>query len=137
MIAKARPLSAGLFLGFVLNPPAIDTVALEFPYQAVSWFDDELNSRRKCCSQLCQMHNHRLFLLLSKTKCGILPVGNQMGDAKEKKDFPQGTPALMVLKTLEVLGPLHGYGIARRGESSDSLSGAVEARVRAIASRET
>ena len=42
MIAKARPLSAGLFLGFVLNPPAIDTVALEFPYQAVSWFDDEL-----------------------------------------------------------------------------------------------
>jgi hypothetical protein len=27
-----------------------------------------------------------------------------MGDAKEKKDFPQGTPASMVLKTLEVLG---------------------------------
>jgi transcriptional regulator len=28
----------------------------------------------------------------------------------------QGTLALMVLKTLEVLGPLHGYGIARRIE---------------------
>ena len=36
----------------------------------------------------------------------------------------QGTLALMVLKTLEVLGPLHGYGIARRIEqiSGDLLS---------------
>jgi transcriptional regulator len=34
----------------------------------------------------------------------------------------QGTLALMVLKTLEVLGPLHGYGIARRIEQiSDDL----------------
>ncbi len=35
---------------------------------------------------------------------------------KKKKDVQQGTLALMVLKTLEVLGPLHGYGIARRIE---------------------
>jgi PadR family transcriptional regulator PadR len=35
---------------------------------------------------------------------------------KEKTDVLQGTLALMVLKTLEVLGPLHGYGIARRIE---------------------
>jgi transcriptional regulator len=33
-----------------------------------------------------------------------------------KKDVQQGTLALMVLKTLDVLGPLHGYGIARRIE---------------------
>lgn len=33
---------------------------------------------------------------------------------KQKKDVQQGTLALMVLKTLEVLGPLHGYGVARR-----------------------
>ena len=33
---------------------------------------------------------------------------------KEKTDVLQGTLALMVLKTLDVLGPLHGYGIARR-----------------------
>jgi PadR family transcriptional regulator len=33
---------------------------------------------------------------------------------KEKTDVQQGTLALMVLKTLDVLGPLHGYGIARR-----------------------
>ena len=36
----------------------------------------------------------------------------------------QGTLALMVLKTLETLGPLHGYGIARRIEqtSGDRLA---------------
>jgi PadR family transcriptional regulator PadR len=33
-----------------------------------------------------------------------------------KADVWQGTLALMVLKTLETLGPLHGYGIARRIE---------------------
>jgi len=39
-------------------------------------------------------------------------------------DIMQGTMALMVLKTLEVLGPLHGYGIARRIEqiSGDLLT---------------
>ncbi len=43
---------------------------------------------------------------------------------KQKTDVLQGTLALMVLKTLHVLGPLHGYGIARRIEqiSGDALS---------------
>ncbi len=36
--------------------------------------------------------------------------------AANKSDVWQGTLALMVLKTLEMLGPLHGYGIARRIE---------------------
>jgi PadR family transcriptional regulator PadR len=36
-----------------------------------------------------------------------------MGD---KADVWQGTLALMVLKTLQSMGPLHGYGIARRIE---------------------
>jgi PadR family transcriptional regulator, regulatory protein PadR len=42
----------------------------------------------------------------------------------EKADVWQGTLALMVLKTLKMLGPLHGYGIARRIEqtSGDLLS---------------
>jgi transcriptional regulator len=35
---------------------------------------------------------------------------------KEKTDVWQGTLALMVLKTLEALGPQHGYGIAKRIE---------------------
>jgi len=36
----------------------------------------------------------------------------------EKLDVKQGTLALMILKTLEGLGPLHGYGIARRIEET-------------------
>ena len=34
----------------------------------------------------------------------------------KKSDVWQGTLALMVLKTLETLGPMHGYGVARRIE---------------------
>jgi PadR family transcriptional regulator PadR len=43
---------------------------------------------------------------------------------REKTDVLQGTLALMVLRTLEILGSLHGYGIARRIEqiSGDLLS---------------
>jgi len=42
----------------------------------------------------------------------------------DRPDVWQGTLALMVLKTLETLGALHGYGIARRIEqtSGDLLS---------------
>jgi PadR family transcriptional regulator, regulatory protein PadR len=45
-----------------------------------------------------------------------------MGD--NKSDVLQGTLDLMVLKTLESMGPLHGYGIARRIEqvSGNALS---------------
>jgi len=38
-----------------------------------------------------------------------------MGD---KNDVWQGTLALMILKTLQTLGALHGYGIARRIEQT-------------------
>jgi PadR family transcriptional regulator PadR len=43
---------------------------------------------------------------------------------ENKPDVLQGTLDLMVLKTLEAMGPLHGYGIARRIEqvSSDSIT---------------
>jgi transcriptional regulator len=40
-----------------------------------------------------------------------------MGDTS-KADVWQGTLALMVLRTLESMGPLHGYGIARRIEQT-------------------
>jgi transcriptional regulator len=41
-----------------------------------------------------------------------------------KSDVLQGTLDLLVLKTLETIGPLHGWGIARRIEqvSQDALS---------------
>jgi PadR family transcriptional regulator, regulatory protein PadR len=35
-----------------------------------------------------------------------------------RHDVKQGTLALMILRTLDVLGPLHGYGIARRIEET-------------------
>jgi transcriptional regulator len=59
------------------------------------------------------MFDDTALLLLSQWNRAIFPVGNPM---KDKTDVLQGTLALMVLKTLEVLGPLHGYGIARRIE---------------------
>jgi PadR family transcriptional regulator len=46
-----------------------------------------------------------------------------MNDARAdttKADVWQGTLALMILKTLEALGPLHGYGIARRIEQTSA-----------------
>jgi transcriptional regulator len=81
-----------------------------------------------------------LYALDVITKTGILPsylltfnrnqvqsicresTGEQMGEGKA--DVLQGTLDLMVLKTLESMGPLHGYGIARRIEqvSNDTLN---------------
>ena len=68
-----------------------------------------------------------IFLLLYKrNRVIIVPVGNLKVDLfmKAKPDVLQGTLALMVLKTLEVLGEQHGYGIARRIEqiSGDLLA---------------
>jgi PadR family transcriptional regulator, regulatory protein PadR len=48
----------------------------------------------------------------------------EKGEKNDKTDVWQGTLALMALKTLEAMGPMHGYGIARRIEqtSGDVLS---------------
>lgn len=55
-----------------------------------------------------------------------IPIGERVlsGPMSSKTDVWQGTLALMVLKTLERKGPLHGYGIARQIEetSADLLS---------------
>ncbi len=47
-----------------------------------------------------------------------------MGFPKEKNDVWRGTLSIMVLRTLDVMGAQHGYGIARRIEqiSGDRLS---------------
>jgi transcriptional regulator len=39
-----------------------------------------------------------------------------MGDRDARSDVLQGTLDLMVLQTLDAMGPLHGYGVARRIE---------------------
>ncbi len=62
----------------------------------------------------------RVDLLLTKRNYVNILLETNMA----KKDVQQGTLALMVLKTLDVLGTLHGYGIARRIEqiSGDLLA---------------
>jgi PadR family transcriptional regulator PadR len=64
------------------------------------------------------------YLLPSHWNCGILLLVAKMKDAKRKTDVPHGTLGLMVLKTLDVIGPLNGYAIARRIEqiSGDLLA---------------
>src|SRR5688572_21077830 len=44
------------------------------------------------------------------------PTGEGEAVADSKSDILQGTLDLMVLKTLDAMGPMHGYGIARRIE---------------------
>lgn len=64
-------------------------------------------------------------MLLSKRKrVNLLLETKRFRNMNEKSDVKQGTLALMVLKTLDVLGTLHGYGLARRIEqiSGDLLS---------------
>ena len=39
-----------------------------------------------------------------------------MGERDSRSDVLQGTLDLMVLQTLDAMGPLHGYGVARRIE---------------------
>jgi hypothetical protein len=65
------------------------------------------------------------LLLLSKRSYAIIPVGNLKVDSsmKEKPDVLQGTLALMVLKTLEVLGPQHGYGTSCNSISTNVSRG--------------
>lgn len=57
-------------------------------------------------------------LAVAKETCYLTPVGMTKGHS----EVLQGTLDLMVLKTLDALGPLHGYGVARRIEQlSDDL----------------
>jgi transcriptional regulator len=66
------------------------------------------------------------YMLTSNLSVGYVYVERQHGGAmgESKSDVLQGTLDLMVLKTLEAMGPLHGYGIARRIEqvSGNDLS---------------
>ena len=41
-----------------------------------------------------------------------------MGERDARSDVLQGTLDLMVLQTLDAMGPLHGYGVARRIEQT-------------------
>ena len=67
----------------------------------------------------CAGHGRRRTSLLTfHTRSGILHVESlqERRHVQTKLDILQGTLDLMVLRTLSTLGPLHGYGIARRIE---------------------
>lgn len=60
-----------------------------------------------------------IFLLFPhRSRAIFLWVSNMGNRDKERADVWQGTLALMVLTTLDVLGAQHGYGIARRIEQT-------------------
>src|SRR5919109_1728944 len=66
------------------------------------------------------VRRHGTPLVFPKESCHT-PLGNPSqpipgGPMKKTTDVHRGTLGLMVLKTLDVLGPLHGYGLARRIE---------------------
>jgi hypothetical protein len=64
------------------------------------------------------------YLLLSQWKYAIFPVGNPQNHHETRKGCVARHVGLTVLKTLDLLGRLQGYGIARRIEkiSVDPLS---------------
>lgn len=71
------------------------------------------------------LHNHTFNMLTAYRKVVYaLPVGHLMENGPAPRaEVLQGTLILLVLRTLDTLGPLHGYGIARRIEqiSNDLL----------------
>jgi len=71
----------------------------------------------KLPEQLSHRRVHRASLDNPK-ECCYTPLGISMERmmARTKADVLQGTLDLMILKTLDALGPLHGYGIGRRIE---------------------
>lgn len=71
-----------------------------------------LNFGHLLTANLCKMH----CIYVERQQVDTMP--------ESKSDVLQGTLDLMVLKTLEAMGPLHGYGIARRIEqvSDNALS---------------
>src|ERR1700728_4453723 len=91
--------------------PGLSTVQV---LRQIAPCNDPFSSLRSTCKFTCCFPKGSLASFLLET---------QMAN-KQKTDVLQGTLALMVLKTLDVLGALHGYGIARRIEqiSGDLLS---------------
>jgi PadR family transcriptional regulator, regulatory protein PadR len=63
-------------------------------------------------------------LTIYRSRRQYVEIQQEIAMGENKADVLQGTLDLMVLKTLESMGPLHGYGVARRIEqvSGDALS---------------
>jgi PadR family transcriptional regulator, regulatory protein PadR len=64
---------------------------------------------------LCFVYTGDDLLTINRSTCSfLLTVKRRIGMAQTRGEVLQGTLDLIVLKTLDALGPLHGYGIAVR-----------------------
>lgn len=75
-----------------------------------------MESRAARMGESSSLFRRPAFLLTTKWRLRYTPVVYQMKKPPAKADVLQGTLVLLVLRTLDALGPLHGYGIARRIE---------------------
>jgi len=72
-----------------------------------------LGVRRRDCKKGWQL----LTAFFGHSKGDLLPsIGMSKGAVAARSEVLQGTLDLMILKTLHVLGPQHGFGLARRIE---------------------
>jgi PadR family transcriptional regulator, regulatory protein PadR len=81
--------------------------------------------RPSTCKRASDTHHGRLLAFPKEWWHTLLGIPNVTPMASRKTtDIHQGTLIVMVLKTLDVLGPLHGYGLAKRIEqiSGDRLT---------------
>src|ERR1700747_165494 len=71
----------------------------------------------RTCTLLWTFQRRRASLIWTiQKKISQLPAGTKLAMDSKKSEVLQGTLDLMILKTLHALGPLHGFGIARRIE---------------------
>src|SRR5438270_119926 len=96
---------ASAFLCAVANEP-LRKRATELPRSRVDSPQNQLLSRIMVRQGNCSYGKY----------IGTAIEANRRRGMGDKADIWHGTLALMVLKTLEGMGPLHGYGIARRIE---------------------
>src|ERR1041385_2870715 len=68
------------------------------------------------CSNPPVAGRSRFVLTTNRKRCSLVLAINRRLMGGQKNELLPGTLNLLVLKTLEALGPLHGYGIARRIE---------------------
>src|SRR5262252_3863200 len=74
-------------------------------------------SRAACLTAAIELRNfHVLMLTTYRNSHRLLLTNNRSPMEQQKNEVLPGTLNLMALKTLNALGPLHGYGIARRIE---------------------
>ena len=71
-----------------------------------------------------KLANQALIWTLHRSRANFLAMAKGATVNTDKSEVLQGTLDLMILKTLHALGPLHGFGIARRIEqvSEDVLT---------------